>query len=357
MPNPALGVTLHAVGGLAAASFYAPLKKVRGWRWESAWLLMGAAAWLVAPWAAAMLTTADLTATLAEGWRTERGAMLAAMGFGLLWGIGNLTFGLSVRYLGMALGYSLALGACMIFGTLIPPLRAGTLDDKLQTLDGQVVLGGVLVCLVGVGLCAVAGRRREKETQPPRDPADEQTAGANPGVLKGVAIAMTAGLLSACFAIAFDAGSPLAEISARLGTSSLYTNNVVTAVVLVGGFVSNAAWCVLLQYRNRSWQDCLAAMPGRGKNYGLALASGVIWYLQFFFYSMGTTRLGEAYEFSSWSIHMAFIIAFSNLWGLAFREWKGVGATTKAWLWAGIVTLLGSTIVIGLGNKIAAAAY
>ena len=161
--NAALGVVLHAIGGLAAGSFYAPLKQVRGWAWESSWLVMGLAAWLAAPWIIAWLTIPDLLTVLAESVAPPPCACGAAVGFGLLWGVGNLTFGLSIRYLGMALGYAVALGAGMGFGTLLPPIVRGEILVKVQTPAGATVLAGALLGLVGVGFCGIAGRRREVE--------------------------------------------------------------------------------------------------------------------------------------------------------------------------------------------------
>jgi L-rhamnose-H+ transport protein len=342
--NPALGVLLHAIGGLAAGSFYAPLKKVQRWSWESFWLVMGLAAWLAAPWAVGLITTPDLFGVLAA---SPRSAGALCVLFGLLWGLGNLTFGLSVRYLGMALGYSVALGFCMTFGTLVPPVARGELTSILGTTSGRVILSGILVCLSGIGLCGWAGMSREKELtdQQKRDAVSEFALG------RGFAVAAMAGVLSACFAFGLAAGKPIAELSIARGTTPVFSNNAVLVVILLGGLVSNAVWCLILNYRNRSFPDYVTGPPARQAfNYIVSTLAGAIWYAQFFFYGMGTTKLGEKYDFSSWSIHMAFIIVFSNLWGIVFHEWRGTSRTTKALVWAGILTLIGSTIVIGYGN-------
>lgn len=350
-----LGVLLHAIGGFSAGSFYAPLKKVQRWAWESFWLVMGLAAWLAAPWFVGWLTTADLVGVLRE---SPADAWLLCVLFGLLWGVGNLTFGLSVRYLGMALGYAAALGFCMAFGTLIPPLYNGFFGSEADwlkltriftTAPGLAVLGGVGACLAGISLCGLAGMRKEREWSDAqkRESADEFAPG------KGFLIAAISGVLSACFAFGLAAGKPIAEISRAMGTPALFSNNVVLVVILLGGLVSNAAWCLLLNVRNGSYRDYVNGPAGQQlRNYGLSALAGVIWYGQFFFYGMGTTKLGEKYDFSSWSIHMAFIIVFSNLWGIAFREWRGTSPRTRALVWAGILTLIASTALIGLGNSL-----
>ena len=345
--NPALGVLLHAIGGFAAGSFYAPLKKVQQWSWESFWLVMGLAAWLAAPWGVALITTADLFGVLAASpARTWASCLL----FGLLWGLGNLTFGLSVRYLGMALGYSVALGFCMTFGTLVPPIAQGELTAILGTTSGIVILGGVILCLAGIGLCGSAGISKEGEL------TDEQKEAAvrEFDLGRGFTVAAMAGILSACFAFGLAAGKPIAELSIAHGTTPIYSNNAVLVVILIGGFASNATWCLMLNFRNGSFADYVSGPAAQQlRNYFLSGLGGVIWYAQFFFYGMGTTKLGEKYDFSSWSIHMAFIIVFSNLWGIAFREWRGTSGKTKTLVWAGILTLSVSTIVIGCGNYLA----
>ncbi|HUT89530.1 MAG TPA: L-rhamnose/proton symporter RhaT [Thermoguttaceae bacterium] len=348
MPTgPFLGVLLHAIGGFAAGSFYAPLKQVRRWAWESFWLVMGMAAWLVTPWVVALVTIPHLVEVLLSSPATAIGW---AIFFGLLWGVGNLTFGLSVRYLGMALGYAVALGFCMIFGTLVPPIVDGKLGSMLGTASGLTILGGVAACLGGIGICGRAGMRKEAELT---DEEKKQTV-AEFALGKGFAVATMAGILSACFAFGLKWGKPIGQVAIEHGAPELYSNNAVLVVILIGGFVSNVVWCLFLNARNRSFGDYVTGPALRQlRNYLLSALGGVIWYGQFFFYGMGTTKLGEKYDFSSWSIHMAFIIVFSNLWGLYFREWHGTSRRTNALVWAGIATLIASTIVIGYGNYLA----
>ncbi len=347
VPNPALGVLLHAIGGFAAGSFYAPLKKVRQWSWESYWLIMGLAAWLVAPWLVAFLTTPDLLGVLAS---SPIKIWWLCILFGMLWGLGNLTFGLSVRYLGMALGYSVALGFCMVVGTLVPPIANGKIIAILSTTSGLVTLGGVLSCLFGIGLCGWAGVSKEGELT---DTQKHETV-REFALGKGFAVAAMSGILSACFAFGLAAGDPIAKLSEAHGTTPVFRNTAVLVVILIGGFVSNAFWCLLLNWRNRSFDDYTAGPASRQAfNYIMSATAGVIWYGQFFFYGMGTTKLGEKFDFSSWSIHMAFIIVFSNLWGIAFHEWRGTSTKTKTLVWCGILTLIASTMVIGWGNYLA----
>ncbi len=345
--NPFLGVVLHAIGGLAAGSFYIPFKKVRVWAWESYWLVGGLFSWIVAPWVAGFLTCPRLVESLCAA---PPRAVFWCYLFGVLWGVGGLTFGLAMRYLGMSLGYALALGFCATFGTIIPPMFEGKFGGLLAALSGQVILGGVLVCLAGISICAWAGRRKEREV-----PAEEKRASVREfSFVKGVWVAVFAGVMSASMALAFWQGAPIAATAVRMGTPDLFRNFPVLIVALAGGFTTNLVWCVALNLRNRTARDYVSA-PGASlvANYLFAALAGVTWYLQFFFYGMGTTRMGK-YDFSSWTIHMAFIIVFSNLWGLYFREWRGSGRRTLWIILAGILVLIGSTVVVGIGNWIAA---
>jgi L-rhamnose-H+ transport protein len=346
-PNPLLGILLHAIGGFAAGSFYAPIKWIKGWAWESAWLVMGLAAWLACPWIASYLTTPSLGEVINEALSTQQRAVGMAIMFGFLWGFGNLTYGMAARYLGIALGGSVALGLCMLFGTLMPPIQNGTISQLWETNSGLAIAAGIALCTLGIILCGEAGRRRDIEQK------SDAVGGETFNFGKGILVAIVAGLLSACFAFGLTAGTPIAEISVAKGTDPLYQNNVVLIAVLTGGFISNALSCLVMNFKNKTFGD-YASFNGRYFiNLILVWVAGVTWFFQFFFYGMGQTKLGEDYHFASWSIHMAFIVVFLNLWGLIFNEWHGTSQKTKSLVWVGILILIGSTVVIGLGNKLA----
>jgi L-rhamnose-H+ transport protein len=360
-PNPFLGVVLHAIGGFAAGSFYIPFKKVKGWAWESYWLVGGFFSWIIAPWIAAFFTCPDLLKVLASA---PVGSLLWTYLFGVLWGVGGLTFGLSMRYLGMSLGYALALGFCAAFGTIIPPLYGGkflvswlfvthhglgAIAAEKEVVGLALALAGVLVCLAGIAVCGKAGVRKEGELS-----ADQKKATIREfSFVKGVWVAIFAGVMSACMAFAFEAGKPIAEHAVASGSQDLFKNFPVLIVALAGGFTTNCIWCVILNVRNKTGGDYLRAdAPSLLVNYVFSALAGVAWYFQFFFYGMGTTKMGK-YDFSSWTIHMAFIIVFSNLWGLHFHEWRGVSRLTRRIVWGGLAVLILSTVVIGAGNYVA----
>lgn len=342
-PNPFLGVFLHAVGGLAAGSFYIPFKKVRGWAWETYWLVGGAFSWILVPWIVALLTTDGVVDILRDA---PAGSLFWSYLFGVLWGIGGLTFGLTMRYLGLSLGMALALGFCAAFGTIIPPVFRGEMGQIVSAASGLVTLGGVAVCLGGIGVCGLAGMTKERELST----EDKQATIAEFNFVKGVWVAVFAGVMSACMAFAIAAGKPIADLAVERGVAPLWQNTPVFVVILAGGFTTNLIWCAILNVRNRTGDDYVNGKGGSLlANYLFSAMAGTTWYMQFMFYGMGTTKMGE-YDFSSWTIHMAFIIVFSNLWGLWFREWRGASGKTHGLIFAGIAVLILSTLVVGYGN-------
>ncbi|MBU0616273.1 MAG: L-rhamnose/proton symporter RhaT, partial [Planctomycetes bacterium] len=248
--NPFLGVTFHAAGGLAAGSFYLPFKQVRNWAWESYWLVGGVFSWIIAPWILAWLTTPDLLEVLRQA---PPKTLAASYALGMLWGVGGLTFGLSMRYLGMSLGYALSLGFCAAFGTVIPPTFRGELPELVQRGSGLLTLGGVLVCLVGIAACGRAGMSKERElsTEAKRATISEFN------FVKGVWVALFAGVMSACMAFAIAAGKPIADLAVAHGAPPLWQNTSAFVVILAGGFTTNFLWCVYLNVRNRTGGDYL----------------------------------------------------------------------------------------------------
>jgi L-rhamnose-H+ transport protein len=390
-PNPALGVLFHWLGGLASGSFYVPYRGVKGWSWETYWLAGGFFSWIIAPWVLASIMTNDVTAVLHE---SPGSALFWSYFFGVLWGLGGLTFGLTMRYLGMSLGMAVALGYCAAFGTLMPPIFRGEFMDKvLGTHSGVVILIGIVVCLLGIGVAGLAGMSKEREL--PEEKKKESIKEFN--LKKGVLVATFSGVMSACFAYGLDAGKPIKEITLQHGTTTLWQGLPVLIVVLLGGFTTNFIWCAILNVRNRTgyqyFNSEIRSYPDRDQepilenaidapgeevahrakragvatlarsepvhapmlmNYLLCALAGTTWYFQFFFYSMGETQMGK-YGFSSWTLHMASIIIFSTLWGIALKEWKGTGTRTRVLVFLSLLVLVGSTMIVGYGNYLATA--
>ncbi|GAA0559970.1 L-rhamnose/proton symporter RhaT [Chitinophaga japonensis] len=347
-----LGVFFHFVGGFASGSFYIPFKKVRNWAWESYWIVGGFFSWLIVPFLAAWITVPDFLAIIAN---TDGLTIFWTYFMGVLWGIGGLTFGLAMRYLGLSLGMSVALGYTSAFGSLIPPIyrdlfsngaQGETFTSMLQSTGGLLVLAGVVVCLAGIAICGKAGVMKENELPEEQKKASIQEF----NLRKGLVVATVSGILSACFNFGIEAGKPMAEIAVQQGSNPLFQNNVIFVVLLWGGLTTNLCWCMLLNARNKTFGDYTNKATPLASNYLFAAIAGTTWFLQFFFYGMGESKLGNGA--SSWILHMAFIIMVSSLWGITLREWKGVSRKTYVTIVLGILTIMASVLLVGFGNSI-----
>ncbi|MDB5325219.1 MAG: rhaT [Phycisphaerales bacterium] len=374
--NPFVGVIYHWIGGLAAGSFYLPFKRVRRWSWETYWLVAGVFSWILAPTFFALLLTRDVGKVLAE---TDGRTWAWGYAWGAIWGIGGLTYGLSVRYLGVSLGCAIALGLCTVLGMLMPPLFEGQFREILwDKPSGFTVLMGLVVCVIGIAITGLAGIGKEREM-----PAEEKKATVQEFSFgKGVTVATICGVLSAAFSYGLTATKAIKAISIHHGTDAIWAGLPQLIVILLGGFTTNAIWCGLLGARNRTFgeyasiagpslsreeepvletaiempgEEMAKALPpssGRASmavNYTLSALAGLTWYFQFFFYTMGSSQMGK-YDFSSWTLHMASIIIFSTLWGLALREWRGSSVRTRTLIGVGLAMLVLSTVVVGYGN-------
>ena len=286
MANPILGVLFHATGGFAAGSFYLPLKKIKEWSWESGWLVNGFFAWLIAPILISMITVPETWTILKT---TPNNDLFWTYFFGVLWGIGGLTFGMSMRYLGISLGMALALGLTAAFGTLIPPIYNGEFSALTATLSGKIVLLGIGISLLGIAICGRAGILKDKELSP-----EQKKVGIKEfNLKKGIIVAVFAGIMSACFAFGVEAGKPISDFAMQYDTPVLWQNGPAFIVILLGGLTSNFIWCITLNFKNKSYLDYTNnAMPLK-KNYFFAALAGVIWYCQFMFYGITPAKAAK----------------------------------------------------------------
>ncbi len=410
-PNPAIGVLYHWLGGLASGSFYVPYRGVKRWAWETFWLTGGFFSWIIAPWFFGLLMTRDLLAVLRE---TPGTVLFWTFFFGLLWGVGGLTFGLTMRYLGLSLGMAVVLGLCAAFGTLIPPIFRGEfMTQVVGTTSGRVILLGIFVCLLGIAAAGVAGIYKERAMSP----AQQRVTIKEFDLKKGVGVATLSGVMSACFAYGLAAGDPIKTLTMKHGTSDLWQGLPVLVVVLIGGFTTNFIWCLVLNIRNKTGyqyftsishessdresndndnvQDetiietaldapsrevveqmtsartdlrartgaAVADAPTSGnpaRKEGSARVPMVTNYLlcalagTTWYFQFFFYTMGETqmgrYKFSSWTLHMASIIIFSSLWGIGLKEWKGAGVQAGRMLALALALLVGSTVIVGYGN-------
>ncbi|MDQ8004773.1 MAG: L-rhamnose/proton symporter RhaT [Pedobacter sp.] len=358
-----LGVVFHFIGGFASGSFYIPYKKVKGWAWESYWIVGGIFSWLIVPPLAAFLTIPNF-------WEIINGATESTLKltylFGVLWGIGGLTYGLGVRYLGVSLGSSIILGLCMVLGSILPSIyfsffpEAGkdTFEMFIYTAWGRTVMLGLLVCVLGIVICGKAGMRKEIEIEGAATDPHGATVKTEYKFGLGLLVGIVSGVLSACFNFGIEAGKPMADTAnhwwklanpAETG-NFLFQNNVTYVVVLWGGLTTNFIWCMILNTRNKTFGDYTNSKTPLVKNYLFSTLAGTTWFLQFFFYGMGESKMGNGA--SSWILHMAFIILIANVWGLLLKEWKGVSKKTLTTVIIGIVTIIASVLIVGYGNSL-----
>jgi L-rhamnose-H+ transport protein len=352
-----LGIIFHSIGGFSSGSFYMPFKKVKGWAWESYWIVGGFFSWLIVPPLAAYLTVPGFVDIISN---TAPSIKAVTYSMGLIWGIGGLTYGLGVRYLGMSLGNSITLGFCSAFGALVPsiyynfyPTEGKTsFTDMLQNTGGQMVLLGVLVCIIGIAFSGKAGMLKEKDFAVGHEDKDKEFS-----LVKGLIIAIISGILSSFFNFGIEAGKPMADVAneAWKGLNPdqgefLFQNNVTYIVILWGGLTVNFVWCMFLNFKNKTFGDYTNSQTPITKNILFSALAGTMWFLQFFFYGMGESKLGNGA--SSWILHMATIILTANFWGFYLKEWTGVSKKTFNTFLLGIGLILASIVIVGIGNSL-----
>lgn len=341
--NTVIGLFIIALGSMGQSSSYVPINKVKTWAWESFWLVQGVFAWLVFPYLGALLAVPE-GYSLLEVLSSGEGAALKALFFGALWGVGGLTFGLSMRYLGIALGQSIALGTCSAFGTLIPALMVGT---DLFKGEGLILLIGVSVAIAGIAVIGYAGSLRSKNMT-----AEQKKAAVKDFSLgKGLLVALLAGVMSACFSLGLEAAEPIRIAALELGAQPLFAGLPAILMITSGGFITNAVYCIFQNIKNKTGNDYFK-VSGRVfvHNVLFCALAGILWYSQFFGLALGKSFLaeGSVMMLFSWSILMSLNVTFSNVWGILLKEWKGAGTKTIVVLVVGMLILIFSLILPNL---------
>jgi len=343
--NTSLGMMLFALGGLAGATFALPFRKVRGFSYESYWLVYAVFGLVLFPLALAFATVPGLSRVIAE---TPAKTLLACAGFGALWGVGGLTWGLMIRYLGVGLGLAIGCGLCSATGTLLPPIFKGEAATLLFDANGALVasklvtLAGVLVSLAGIVFVGLAGKSKESEL--PEE--EKKKAVAEFDFKKGMIVALVSGVFSGCINFGLSSGGDMAARASAAGAGSWWTGMPVLVVVLWGGFAVQLAYCFAMNAKNKSFGDYAKFAKGGAGAAALALSglAGVIWAMQFAFMKMGEPLCGEM-AYIGFALVMGASVLFSSLLGMFLGEWKGVGPRTKAFLAAGLALLAVSIVM------------
>ena len=343
-PNPIMGVSMHSIGSVFAANCYAPQKYIKRWSWEVFWMTQAVWCWLLWPIIGAALTIPHLMAVLMEA---PKSPMLFSFLLGLAYGVGGIAFNLSIRYIGFALTYAIAIGLSAILGTLVPPLVRGQFTKILAKPGAGVVMAGVAVGAIGIALCGAAGRLKEGDLRSKDGDTSEFALG------KGLLLSLVAGVLSSVYGFALEAADPIVKV-AEQHSAGHWQGNIAYIFANTGAFVTSLVYCLYLSRKNNTLGELTKLRAGEsgghlGLNYLLAFLVGTLWYGQFFFYNLGHVRMGS-YAFTSWGIHMIMLVLVSNGLGVLFREWKGCHLRTQLMIGLSLLVLVGSVLLLTYGS-------
>jgi L-rhamnose-H+ transport protein len=334
------GIGWHMVGAASAASFYAPIGKVKQWSWETTWAVAGFFSWILLPISVSFLLLPDFHAFYAS---IDSGVLLKVALFGAMWGVGNVSYGLTMRHLGISLGVGVAIGVTLMVGTLMPPILHGQAAALFTTRSGLFTMAGVLVALMGVAIVSYAGHQKEVQLS---------------GELRefnlklGLLLAVLCGIFSSGMAFAIDAAEPMKAVALQLGVNPLYAALPSYVFIMGGGAVVNLSYCFvrLAALKRLSIRADLSHPAGTLlRNGSLAAAGGIMWYLQFFFYAWGQANIPQRLAYVNWMLHMSGYVLFAGLVGLVLGEWAGVGGRPVRLLWLGMIVIIAAANLVGLG--------
>ncbi|HLY43382.1 MAG TPA: L-rhamnose/proton symporter RhaT [Terracidiphilus sp.] len=340
MTSVIAGIGWHVVGAGMAASFYAPIEKVKKWSWETTWALAGVFSWILLPIGVSLFLLPDF-----RGFYASMGPhlLLKVALFGAMWGVGNVSYGLTMRHLGMSLGIGVAIGVTLIVGTLVPPLMHGQGAMLFTTKSGLLTMAGVIVALIGVAIVSYAGHQKERQLQ-----GEIQEFNLS----LGLGLAVMCGIFSSGMSFAIDAAKPMEAAALHLGVNPLYAALPSYVFIMGGGAVINMAYCFfrLATVEKLSLRSDLAQpRPTLIRNAALASTGGIMWYLQFFFYAWGASNIPQRLSYVNWMLHMSIYVLCGGLVGLALGEWSEVEGRPVRLLWAGIVIIIAAANLVGLG--------
>lgn len=340
------GLLLISAGAFSAGSFAIPFGGVRDWKWETYWFIYSFGAYVLFPLIACIIFIPGFVGIYKS---VPIQILLKVFLLGAVYGIGNLSFGLSLRYLGISLGYALSLGLILALGTLIPPVLDGRLKIMIESSGGIILIAGVAVAILGIALSGIAGYMKDKII------AGSGEVQANPEFhfIKGVFAAILVGITGSAMSLGMEQGRPLADYFEKSGTDPLFTTVPVMLILLSGTLVTTIIWCLYLGIRNRSLKDYVTGTNSKilASNYIFSLSAGLLWFMQFIFYGMGKSRMGP-FTFTSWGILVGLTIVFATLWGIYRKEWKGAPVKTYIIMVFSMLIIILSSYLIGISGSL-----
>lgn len=334
------GIGWHVVGASMAASFYAPIERVRKWSWETTWAVAGLFSWILLP--------ISVSFVLLPNFHSFYGALgtsllLKVSLFGAMWGVGNVSYGLTMRHLGISLGIGVAIGVTLVVGTLVPPLAHGQAAMLFNTRSGLITLSGVVVALIGVAIVSWAGHQKEVQLK---------GGLVEFNVSLGLLLAVMCGIFSSGMSFAIDAAQPMQAAALSLGINPLYAALPSYVIIMGGGAVINMAYCFIrlaVLPRLSVRKDFSQERGTLAKNVLFAATGGIMWYLQFFFYAWGAAKIPQHLSYVNWMLHMSIYVLCGALVGLALGEWAGVKKRSVRLLLVGVALIIAAANLVGLG--------
>lgn len=340
MPAVFAGIGWHMVGALAAASFYAPIEKIRRWSWETSWAFAGMFSWLILPIGVSLLLLPHFHAFYAA---QPAHLLWTVVFFGAMWGVGSVSYGLTMRHLGISLGVGVAIGVTLVVGTIIPPIVHGQYRALFLSRSGAWNMAGMIIALAGVAVVSYAGH--QKEALLGREVREFN-------LKLGLLLAVLCGIFSAGFSFGLDAAEPIRQAALTAGLKPLYARLPTYVLIMGGGAAINLAYCFTrLAFKPDISIRADFSQPGStiARNAALAAAGGILWYLQFFFYAWGEANIPHRLDYVNWMLHMSGYVLWGGVVGLALGEWKNVGSRPVRLLWAGILVIIAAANLVGLG--------
>ncbi len=340
MPAILAGIGWHMIGAASAASFYAPIEKVKKWSWETTWAIAGLFSWILLPIGVSLFLLPDFGGFYSS---ISASVLWKVALFGAMWGVGNVNYGLAMRHLGMSLGIGVAIGVTLVVGTLMPPILHGQAAILFATRGGLFTMAGVVVALMGVAIVSYAGH--QKEIQLAGQPTEFN-------VKFGLALAVMCGIFSSGMSFAMDAAQPIQAAALHAGVKPLYSALPSYVIIMGGGAVINLSYCFirLATVRTISLKQDLQQTSGTiAKNAAMAATGGIMWYLQFFFYAWGAANIPLRLSYVNWMLHMSGYVLCGGIVGLALGEWAGVGSRPVRLLWVGMLVIIAAANLVGLG--------
>lgn len=334
------GIGWHMVGAVSAVSFYAPIEKVKKWSWETTWAVAGIFSWVLLPVVVSLILLPDFGRFYAG---ISSGVLLKTFLFGCMWGIGNVNYGLTMRYLGMSLGIGVAIGVTLVVGTIIPPLFHGQFVEAFRSRGGLFTVAGIILALAGIAVISWAGHLKERQQGISAEEFD---------LRKGLLLAIMCGIFSSGMSFAIDAAAPMALAAQHAGVKPLYAALPSYVIIMGGGALINFGYCfVRLGYRKDLSlpRDLSQSKATLIRNGCMAASGGIMWYLQFFFYAWGAANIPAGLSFVNWMLHMSGYVLFGGLVGLGLGEWKTARGRPVRLLWAGMIVIIAAANLVGLG--------